>query len=94
MSYEPEITDEGFEDVEHLIASLPPERRGLALDALDDAFLRLAANPKLASKGPVGRPTFFFSFEVGGTHYRWAATFCFSEDETKVIVTHVFRPTL
>lgn len=92
MSYEPDITDEGFEDIERILDSLSPERRTAALDALDEAFLRLAANPQLAGRGPVGRPTFFFHFAIGGTHYHWAATFRYSEDETKIVVTHVYRP--
>lgn len=94
MSYEPDITDEAFEDVERLIESLPQERREAAFDALEMAFVRLAANPKLGSRGPLGRPTYFFHFEVGGTHYHWAATFCYSQDETRIVITQVYRPTM
>jgi hypothetical protein len=92
MPYDPDITNEAFEDVERLIDSLPAERRSRAIDALDEAFIRLAANPRLASKGVIGRPTFFFRFEIDGVGYHWAATFCYSEDEKKIIITQVYRP--
>lgn len=94
MSYAPDITDAAFEDVERLLDSLPPERRGRALDALDAAFERLAANPRLAGKGPVGRPTFMFQFVIDGVHYYWAATFAYGEDEQTIWITHVYRPAL
>ncbi len=91
MSYEPDITDEAFEDLQRIIESYTPERQSAVLDALDEALVRLAANPRLGIRGPLGRPTYFFTFEIGGTRYHWAATYCYSQDETKIVVTQVYR---
>lgn len=94
MSYEPDITDEAFEDLTRIVDALPVERQEAALTAVEDALLRLATNPRLGVRGPLGRPTYFFRFEIGGTQYHWAATFRYSEDETKIVVTQVYRPTM
>lgn len=91
MSYELVIADEAFEDADRLIRSLPESRRAEAVDGVDQALQKLAANPLLASTVNLGRPTYRFRFEAGGVAYHWAATFRFSEDESQIVVTHVFR---
>lgn len=61
-----------------LIDSLPAGHRRDALNGVDAALERLAANPLLGSRGHLGRPTFHFRSPSG-------STFC---------VTHVFRAAL
>jgi hypothetical protein len=41
-------TDEAFEDADRLIRSLPESRRPEAVDGVDQALLKLAANPLLS----------------------------------------------
>jgi hypothetical protein len=53
---------------------------------------RLAANPRLAFPAVIGRPTYFFRFEIDGTQHHWAATFCYSQDETRIIHHHARLP--
>jgi hypothetical protein len=75
VSYELAIADEAFEDIERLIDSLPEARRAEAVAGVDEALQRLAANPLLAPKLNLGRPTYRFQFTAGGVGYHWAATF-------------------
>lgn len=91
MSYELEIADEAFTDLSRLIKSLPPGRQDEAIEGTDAELQKLAANPLLAPKVHLGRPTYRFHFKAGGTGYHWAATFVFSEDEKRIIITHVYR---
>lgn len=94
MSYALEITDEARDDLERLVDSLPAARRPEAIDGVDVALSRLAANPGLASGRHLGRPTYHFEFLSGGVSYHWAVTFQFSEDERAIQVTHMYRPLL
>jgi len=91
MAYVLELADEAAEDLNDLIESLPSARRRDATDAVEEAFLRLEANPRLAQAGPLGRLTYRFSFVAGKVHYHWEGTCCYSEDEERIIVTHVYR---
>ncbi len=91
MSYELDIADEAFADLERLIESLPEPRRAEAIDGIQAALLTLTANPMLAGKQSLGRPTYRFRFTAGGVGYHWAATFAYSADETRIIITHVYR---
>lgn len=91
MSYELAITPEAEQDLARLIDSLPAKRRGAALDGVVMELEKLAANPGLAVKSTVGRPTYRFSFMAGGVRYHWAALFKYSPDEKSIVVTQLFR---
>lgn len=91
MSYEPELTDEAVEDLRTLIDSLPSARRRDAFDGVETALTRLAANPLLASRQHLGRPTYQFQFSAGGVAHHWACTFVFDEDEARIRITHIYR---
>ena len=94
MSYELGITPEAEQDLTRLIDSLPAKRRGQALDAVLAELEKLAANPGLAVKSTIGRPTYRFSFIVDRVRYHWAALFKYSPDEKAIVVTQVFRVAL
>lgn len=94
MSYALDITDDAADDLNRLIASLPADRRADAFNGVETALDRLAANPRLAVSQHLGRPTYRFSFRAGGVGYHWAATFQYSEDESTIQVTHVYRVSL
>jgi hypothetical protein len=66
MSYALEITDTASEDLLALIESLPANRREDAIEGVDVALQKLAANPLLAPRQHLGRPTYRFSFVAGG----------------------------
>ena len=91
MSFELQVSDKAIEDLHALIDSLPHKHRRDALDGVEAALERLAANPMLAAKGHLGRPTFHFHFRADGVHYHWGCTFAYTEDESGIRVTHVFR---
>jgi plasmid stabilization system protein ParE len=91
MSYELAITPEAEQDLARLIDSLPPKRRGVALDAALAELEKLASNPGLAVKSTVGRPTYRFSFVADRIRYHWAALFKYSTDEKAIVVTQLFR---
>ncbi len=91
MSYELEITEEAADDLAALIESLPAARRADAIEGVETAFQKLAANPLLAPKQHLGRPTYHFQFVAGGVRYHWGATFCYSADETHIRITHIYR---
>ncbi len=50
MSYELVVSDEAADDLHALIESLPSSRRRDALDGVEAALIRLAANPLLAQR--------------------------------------------
>jgi len=91
MSYEIELTDVALEDFQNLIDSLPTARRRDAIDAVEAALQRLAANPRLAQHEHLGRPSYRFNFISDGVRYHWGCTFLISQDEIQVSVTHIFR---
>jgi plasmid stabilization system protein ParE len=94
MSYELVITDEAVEDLHALIDSLPRSRRRDALESVDAALARLAANPRLGQRQYLGRKAFHFPFRAGEVSYHWGCTFMISEDEARLVVTHIFRAAL
>jgi plasmid stabilization system protein ParE len=91
MSYELELTDVAAEDLQDLVKSLPADRRADAINGVETALLKLAANPLLASRQHLGRPTYHFQFAARGVRYHWGTTFCYSEDETRIRITHIYR---
>lgn len=94
MSYELGITPEAEQDLTSLIDSIPAKRRGPALDAVLTELAKLTANPGLAVKSTMGRPTYRFSFTVDRVSYHWAALFKYSPDEKAIIVTQLYRVAL
>jgi hypothetical protein len=91
MSYELALTEVAADDLLALLESLPAGRRADAINGVETALLNLAANPQLAQHQHLGRSTYRFQFLAGGVQYHWGATFCYSEDETHIQVTHVYR---
>lgn len=91
MSYALAIAPEAEQDLTRLVDSLPRRRRERAWDAIRDELNKLAANPGLAVRSTLGRPTYRFRFTVDDVGYHWAATFKYAEDERTIVITHVFR---
>lgn len=91
MSYKLGITPEATEDLERLVATLPAARRSRALDAVLFNLEALAEDPSLAVKRHIGRPSFRFKFSVDDVGYWWEAVFRYSEDESTIVITHLFR---
>lgn len=91
MSYALAIAPEAEQDLARLVDSLPAKRRERAFDAVLAELGKLAANPSLAVKSTLGRPTYRFSFAVDRVRYHWAALFKYSADEQTIVVTQVFR---
>jgi plasmid stabilization system protein ParE len=94
MSYALAIAPEAEEDLNRLIESLPKRRREAALDGVAAELEKLVANPSLAVRSTLGRPTYRFSFIVENVHYHWAATFKYAQDERTIVITQVFRVAL
>ena len=94
MSYELAVSDEAIEDLHALIDSLPSSRRRDALDRVEAALERLAANPLLALRQHLGRPTYHFPFTAGNVRYLWGCTFVYADDERSIRITHIFRVAL
>ncbi len=93
MAYALAFADTAVEDTERLVDSLPEERRERALDAIEALCLAFAERP-LHRSGRWSTPSFPLHFEVAGVRYYWSAAYRLSEDETTLIVTHVFRVAL
>lgn len=91
MSYELAIAPEAEEDLDRLISSLPQRRRGPAFDAVLAELDKLAANPSLAVRSTLGRPTYRFSFVADNVGYHWAATFKYAQDERTLVITHIYK---
>ena len=85
------ITDVAEQDLHRLIDSLPASRRRDALEAVDEATQRLAANPRLAQQLYLDRRALHFGFRAAGVDYHWGAAGVISEDEASVVITHFFR---
>jgi ParE toxin of type II toxin-antitoxin system, parDE len=96
VSYRLDIAPDAESDLDRLIESLPAARRSRALASVMEAMLALAVNPRLSAKSSrtLGRPTYRLHFVVDDVHYDWAATFCYSQDEEAVVVTHMYRQAL
>lgn len=94
MSYALAIAPEAEQDLARLVDSLPPKRRGPALDAVLVELEKLAANPSLAVKSTLGRPTYRVSFTVDRVRYNWAAIFKFGLDERAIVITQLYRVAL
>ena len=91
MSFKLAITPEATEDLERLVATLPATRRSGALEAVLFNLQALAEDPSLAVKRHVGRPSFRFKFKVEEVGYWWEAAFQYSQDETSIVITHLYR---
>ena len=91
MSYELEIAEEAIDDLHVLVESIPSSRRVDAIEGIKSRLLDLATNPIGIPRLHYGRPTYLFQFVVEGTRYYWGATFCYSHDETSIIITSIFR---
>lgn len=91
MSYALDFADEAVEDLERLLESLPSERRDPAAEAVEAALLRFAASPLDRPRPGSSRPFVNLSFRVAEVNYFWAATYVFSQDETRVVITHIYR---
>lgn len=89
------LTPEAEADLKAILDSYQSERRRREAAAATLAALqRLAANPKLATVGPLGRPAFQFSFKAGGVNHHWAATFLCPPGGKVLIVTQIYRPAM
>ena len=91
VSYKLAITPEASADLDRLVASLPATRRSIALGAVLTELQLLAEDPTLAVKRRVGRPSFRFKFVAEDVGYWWEATFQYSQDESTVVITHLYR---
>lgn len=94
MSFDLLVSDEAADNLRALIDFLPSSRRRDALDGVDAALQRLAANPLLAQRRHLGRPTYQFQFQAEGVSYHWGCTFVYSEDEASIRITHIYRVAL
>jgi hypothetical protein len=91
MSYALVIAEEAGDDLLALVESLPSSRRADAIEAVNRELTRLSANPLPKAREYLGRPAHEFTFEAGGVSYHWGATYRISEDETSLVITHVFK---
>lgn len=85
------IAPEAEQDLARLIDSLPERRRERAFNAVLAELEKLAANPSLAVKSTLGRPTYRLSFTIDRVGYHWAALFKYSPDERWIVITQLFR---
>lgn len=60
----------------------------------EDDLEKLVANPQLAARGILGRPTYRFGFKAQGVGYHWAAIFKYSQDERFLVVTQLYKVAL
>ena len=91
MSYALAIAPEAEADLTRLIESLPRGRRDRAWDAVRGELNKLAANPGLAVRSTLDRPTYRFRFVLDNVGYHWGATFRYAADEQTIVITHIFR---
>lgn len=91
MSYALDFADEAAEDLDRLLDSLPPECRAGALESVEAEFLRFAESPiKMMVPGRT-RPFIHVAARVADRVQYWGATYKFTQDETRVVITHVYR---
>jgi len=91
MPYALAVTHTAADDLDRLIQSLRPEQRPQALDAINNICTQFGLRPQHRRGSPLSPPTFPIHFEVAGTRFYWAATYRISEDETTLVITHMFR---
>jgi hypothetical protein len=91
MSYALEIADEAADDLLALIESLPSSQRADAIEFIDAELQRLASEPLPKAREYFGRPAHEFTFRASGVTHRWGATYRISEDETSLVITHVYK---
>lgn len=94
MAYAVEFAETAVEDLENLVDSLEKDRRLRAIDEIERVCREFAGAPPLRSIRNRKVPTFPIHFAVDDVRYYWAGTFRISEDETTMVVTHVFRVSL
>ena len=90
MPYALKFANTAAEDLGRLIDSLPLRRRARAIDAIEAVCGAFAQHPivRSARRDP---PHFPLHFVVEDVHYNWVATYRLTEDESVVVITHVFR---
>jgi hypothetical protein len=91
MSYALVIPNPVAEKLAKLVASLPSSQRADAIEAVDRELNRLCSNPLPRAKQYIGRPAHEFTFQAGGITHHWGATYRISEDETSLVITHVYK---
>lgn len=91
MSYALVITDAATEDLHRIVDSLKSSHRRDAIEAVDIATQRLAANPRFGQSTYLGRRAFHFDFQSGDSHYHLGCAFEISPDEETIVITHIFR---
>ena len=91
MSYALVIAEEAADDLLALVESLPSSRRADATEAVYRELARLSANPLPKAREYLGRPAHEFTFKAGGVTHHWGATYRLSEDETSLVITHVYK---
>lgn len=91
MSYALVIAEEAADDLLALVESLPSSRRADAVEAVDRELARLSSNPLPKARSYFGRPAHEFTFKAEGVTHHWGATYTISEDETSLIITHVYK---
>lgn len=91
MPFALSLSQTAREDVGNLVSTLSVGRRAEAIGAIERCCLEFATKPRYYPARYEGPPTFRLTFSAGGTTYYWVAAYQFSEDETTIIVIHVFR---
>ncbi len=89
MAYAVFITPQAEEDLKKMVESLDKGRRLDVYNVVEKALDRLAEDPTLVRTGHLGRSTYDFRFEAGGTHYWWAAVV--ERNVAEVVVTQFCR---
>ena len=94
MSYEPELTDVAVEDFNNLIESLPSSRRRDATDAVEAASDQARREPWPRATRVPWTTLLPLQLQGGRCGESWGCTFKISEDETRLVITHIFRTML
>jgi len=90
MPYALKFATTAFEDIQALTATIAPGQQERAVDAIETICRDFADRQRLSS-GRWAVPSFPIHFKIDETWYYWAATYRITEDETTVVLTHVFR---
>jgi hypothetical protein len=91
MAYALAFANTAIEDLNRLVDSLPSSRQDEAVDEIERVVLAFADRP-VHRRGRTGSPPSFpIHFRASGTLYYWTGTYRLSEDETTLIITHLFR---
>ena len=91
MSYALVLADQAAAKLEKLRDSLPSRQRADAIEAVDKELSRLCSTPLPRAKDFFGRPAHEFRFQAGGVTHHWGATYRLSEDETSLVITHLYK---